>query len=92
MNLVDAIRRAVLDGQYIATEHAEERLEERGIPLWQLEVGLSVGIVTDVRPLDEPNPSIVVSQELADGTKVNVVWSYSISADEARLVTAHFFD
>ena len=92
MNLVNTIRRAVSEGRYIATEHAEERLEERGIPLWQLEVGLSEGTVTAVRPLDEPNPSIEVEQELADGTKINVVWSYAIAADEARLVTAHFFD
>ena len=92
MNLGDTIRRAVLDGRFVATEHAEERLEERGIPFWQIEVGLSEGVVTECRPLDEPNPSIVVRQELADGTSINVVWSYCIADDEARLVTAHFFD
>ena len=92
MKLVDAIRQAVAAGRWGLSSHAKKRIEQRGIVSWQLEAGLEGGSVTDVRPTDEPNPSIEVEQELADGTRVNVAWSYVILYDEALVVTAHFFD
>ncbi|MCX7411126.1 MAG: DUF4258 domain-containing protein [Planctomycetales bacterium] len=92
MDLIETIRRAVADGRYRITLHAAQRLAQRGLELWQLEIGLEEGDVLDVRDADLPNPSIVVVQELPDGTEVNAVWSYIAVIDTAQLVTAHFFD
>lgn len=90
MNLEDAIRESVAAGRWRVTYHARQR--QRAIPLWQIEAGLEHGKVVSVFPLDQPNPSILVEQELADGAKVNVGWSYVILTDEALLVTAYLPD
>ena len=92
MNLEDAIRESVAAGRWRVTYHARQRLRQRAIPLWQIEAGLEHGKVVSVFPLDQPNPSVLVEQELADGAKVNVGWSYVILTDEALLVTAYLPD
>lgn len=92
MDLVETIRQAVSDGRYRTTVHAAQRLAQRGLELWQLEVGLDEGEILEVRDDDLPNPSIVVVQVLPDGTEINAVWSYVEAMNTAQLVTAHFFD
>jgi hypothetical protein len=36
--LFDSLKSMVADGAYVVSEHASERLEERGIMEWQVEV------------------------------------------------------
>ena len=41
-------------------------------------------------PADEPHPSIVVREELADGTDVEVIWAWLPESRRAMLVTVYF--
>ncbi len=90
--LFGIIRRLVADERYVVSEHAAERLEERGILEWQVVVGLEEGELMAERPLDKPNPVVEVRERLADGTEVKAVWAYLARSGAAKLVTVHFFD
>jgi hypothetical protein len=91
MSLFEQICDAVRNGKVLISRHATRRLQERRIEYWHLEASLESGEVTEVRPDDEPNASIVVEQELPDGTEVNVVWAWLPTTQDALLVTVHFF-
>jgi hypothetical protein len=91
MDLAQEIRDAVASGRFLVSRHAARRLMERGIELWQLEASLDLAEIEEIRPHDEPNPSLVAVQELPDGTEVNVVWAWLTQTQEALLVTVHFF-
>ncbi|MEO6436760.1 MAG: DUF4258 domain-containing protein [Tepidisphaeraceae bacterium] len=78
--------------RYVIGQHAAERLDERGVLEWQVVDGLANGALIDERPDSGPNPSVEVSQLLADGKEINAIWSHVISVDVAKLVTVHFFD
>src|SRR5262245_26819131 len=91
-NLWDLIREAVSDDRYLVSLHADERCEERGISDWQVLAGVIDGVLLEERPLDEPNPSVVSRQSLADGTEIEVVWSWSDRTNRAILVTVYFPD
>jgi len=90
--LFGRIRRLVADDRYVVSEHAVERLDERGILEWQVVVGLEQGELIVERPGDSPNPAVEVRQSLADGTEVKAVWAYLARSGVAKLVTVHFFD
>lgn len=91
MDLFEEIRDAVAIGKSLISRHAARRLAERQIEYWQLEAGLDDCELLEVRSDDEPNPSIVVVQDLPDGTEVNVVWAWLPQTGDALLVTVHFF-
>ncbi len=89
MPLSDLIRAAVLQGRWRATPHARQRAQQRNIALWQVEAGVAGWTVLQERPNDLPNPSIVVSQGLADGTIVTVVWAWDAARNRTLLVTVY---
>ncbi len=43
VTLFDMIRERVVSGNYLVTQHATERLDERGILEWQVVDGISAG-------------------------------------------------
>jgi hypothetical protein len=92
MDLVETITAAVRESRYLVSVHARERLAERGVRLWQVEAGLDVSTIEEIRPDDEPNPSIVVETILPDGTPATVVWSWMAMSGQAKLVTVYFRD
>ena len=90
--LFDSIGKAVLQGRYVVSQHAAERLEVRGVLEWQVVDGIEHAQLLTERPNDQPNPSIEVEQVLADGTRIKVIWSHIISVDIAKLVTVHYLE
>lgn len=90
--LFDKIREAVRDDRYLVSWHADERCEEREVAAWQVVAGLEEARLERERPASKPNPSIVVRQELADGTEVEVVWAWMAESHRAILVTVFFPD
>ena len=87
--LWDQIRRAVSDEFFVVGDHADERMRERRIELWQV-----VGEIDDARLIveregDLPYPTAVVEQSLADGTRIRVVWAWLQRRQLAKLVTVH---
>ena len=88
----DTIRNLVLQNRYRVSQHAAERLEERGVLDWQVVHGIEHGDWITENPQAQPNPSVEVRQSLADGTPIKAVWSHVIAIDVAKLVTVHFFD
>jgi len=87
--LFDRIRAAVESERFVFTVHARRRLEARHIENWQLVASLPKAELVEERRSDDPNPSIVVRQLLADGTEVEAVWSYLRWNRTAQLVTAY---
>jgi hypothetical protein len=83
-SLFRQIQSAVADDRFLVSWHADERCEERGVSAWQLVSGLA-----DARR-SKPNPSVVVREELADGTAVEAIWSWHAEARQAVLVTVYF--
>ena len=92
MDLTDLIQSAVREGRFAVSHHAHRRLRERRIELWQVKVGMDEAVVVEERPQDQPNPSIVTQQALADGTTVVVIWAWSVEENQALLVTVFFPD
>jgi hypothetical protein len=58
--LFDAIRTAVREDQFLVSQHADERCEEREIATWQVVVGLEAADLLEERLDSQPDPSIVV--------------------------------
>ncbi len=58
--------------------------------VWQVVAGLKDARLQQDRPTSEPHPSIVVRQELVDGTEVEVVWAWMPDSGRAVLVTVYF--
>ena len=92
MDLPALIAAAVAKGDFLVSVHAHRRLRERQIELWQLEAGVAEWVVTEVRPDDLPNPSILCQQALSDGSGVTVVWAWVPEDAQALLVTVFFPD
>jgi len=88
--LFDRIRAAVREDRFLVSWHADERAEERDVSLWQLVAGLESAILERERPTSKPHPSVVVCQELVDGTEVEVIWAWLPESRRARLVTVYF--
>ncbi|MEM6561451.1 MAG: DUF4258 domain-containing protein [Planctomycetota bacterium] len=72
--------------------HADNRLEERGVELWQVVEGSIDGRLLAERPAAKPNPVIEVSVVLSSGESCKVVWALPRDRSIAKLVTAHFHD
>ena len=90
--LFDKIRDAVRNDRFLVSWHADERCEERQIAAWQLVAGLEAADLLEERVHSEPDPSIVVRQELVDGSEVEVVWAWMSESGRAILVTVYFPD
>ena len=90
--LFTKIIQAVEADRFIVSNHADDRLRERMIELWQVTSGLEDANLIVERPDDIPNPSVVLEQALPDGTIIRVVWSHIDSRGVAVLVTVHFLD
>jgi hypothetical protein len=90
MDLPALIGTAIGSGNYLVSLHAQRRLRQRLIELWQIEAGVANWVVEEVRPDDLPNPSMVSKQFLADGSEVTVVWAWIPEDDQALLVTVFF--
>jgi hypothetical protein len=90
--LVDKIRAAVDDERFVASWHADERCEERGVTVWRLVAGLADAKLVRERPRSKPYPSVVVRQFLPDGSEVEVIWSWMAESQRAKLVTVYFRD
>jgi hypothetical protein len=88
--LLDKIRQAVKEDRFVVAWHADERCEEREVTDWQVVLGLESAELLRERPKSKPFPSVVVKQELADGTSVEVVWSWLSESRRAKLVTVFF--
>ena len=90
--LLQNVKTAVLNECYLVSWHADERCEERGIS--ELEIVFSIEDATLVkeRPTSTPNPSVVMRQILADGSEVEVIWSWLSESGRAKLVTVYFLD
>lgn len=86
------IRNAVENDRFIVSWHADERCEQREISVWQLAMGISNAELVEVRPHSKPNPTIVVQQNLVDGSQVEVIWAWLAKSKRAKLVTAYFRD
>ncbi len=90
--LFEKIRAAIALEQFVVSNHADDRLRERRVVVWQVVAEITAAKLLDERPSDRPNPSVVVDEMLADGTQVRVVWSWDKNDGLARLVTVHFLD
>jgi len=90
--LYDRIKAAVLDDRYLVSWHADERCEGRGVTVWQVVSGLEQAVLVRERPQSKPNPSIVVRQDLPDGSEIEVIWSWMAESRRAILVTIFFRD
>lgn len=84
------IRLAVQEDRFLVSWHADEQCEEREVSVWQIVAGLQDAESLRERPRSKPNPSVVVRQILADGTQVEVVWSWLSGTRQAKLVTVYF--
>jgi hypothetical protein len=90
--LFDDIRAAVAAERFVLTDHADNRLRERNIELWQVIGEIDDAWLLAERPNDVPNPCVELQQRLADGTPVKVVWAWVETHRLAVLVTVHYLD
>jgi hypothetical protein len=90
--LSERVRKLVAEQKYIVSEHAVERLEERGFLEWQVVSGLAEGRLLLERPDSKPNPAVEILIVLPDGTEVKTIWSLLARSGVAKLVTVHFIE
>ncbi len=88
--LFERIRLAVREDRFLVSRHADERAEERDVAVWQLVPGLEEVKLERERPASKPHASIVVREELADGTSVEAIWAWLPESHRAMLVTVYF--
>jgi hypothetical protein len=84
------IRAAVRDDRFVVSWHADERCDEREVAAWQVVAGLENARLQRERPRSKPHPSILVREELVDGTEVEAVWAWMPETGRAMLVTVYF--
>lgn len=87
--LFGQVRSSILGGEFLVSLHAEERCEERGVTAWQLVADFENAKLVRERPASQPNPSVVVTQLLVDGTEVEAVWAWMPQSRRAKLVTVY---
>jgi hypothetical protein len=90
--LLDSIVDAVQQDRFVISWHADERCEERGVAAWQLVAGIDDAVLLRERPRSKPNPSILVRQQLADGSEVEAIWAWLAESKRSMLVTVYFRD
>jgi hypothetical protein len=89
MHLLADIRRAVRDERFVVSDHADERLRERKIELWQIIAGVDNGKLLRERLDARPLPTVEIEQVLPDGTTVKAVWGWWAAGNVAKLITVH---
>jgi hypothetical protein len=90
--LFNTIREALDADRFVVSWHADERCEERGVAVWQLLAAFDDAELLRERPQSKPHPSIVLRQELADGSEVEAIWAWMAQSNRAKLVTVFFRD
>ncbi len=90
--LADRIRELVRTGRYLVSEHASERITERGFLEWQVIDGTLDGTVIRERPENQPHSAAEFECLLPDGTAFKAVWCLLRVSGFAKLVTVHYFD
>lgn len=90
--IFNRIRDAVRDDRFLVSWHADERCEERNVAVWQVIAGLEDARLKQERAASEPNPSVVVVQDLVGGDEVEVVWAWLPDSGRAMLATVYFPD
>jgi hypothetical protein len=90
--LLENIVAAVRADRFVVSWHADEQCEERGVTAWQLAAGIEDAELVRERPRSKPNSSVVVRQELADGSDVEAIWAWLAESKRAKLVTVFFRD
>ena len=90
VGLFTRVLEAVEQERYEVSIHADNRIEERGMMVWQVVSGLRDGKLLRAELDDRPWPSVLVSQLLPDGTEVRAKWSHRSRDDMARLVTVYY--
>jgi hypothetical protein len=88
--LIDNILAAIRADRFIVSWHADERCEERGVAVWQLVAGIEDAELVRERPRSKPNPSIILRQQIADGSDVEAIWAWLAESRRAMLVTVYF--
>ena len=84
------IRNAIAEGRWSFTDHADERIAERGIESWQIIEGVDEGETILIDPMAKPNPKMLIRQMLPDGAAVVAVWAFVKSINSAALITVYF--
>jgi hypothetical protein len=87
--LFDNIMAAIRADRFIVSWHADERCEERGVTAWQLVAGIDDAELVRERPRSKPHPSVVVRQQIADGSEVEAIWAWLAESRRAMLVTVY---
>jgi hypothetical protein len=90
--LLDNIVAAIGAERFVVSWHADERCEERGVTAWQLVAGIAAAELVRERPRSKPNPSVILRQQLADGSEAEVIWAWLADSGRAMLVTVYFRD
>jgi hypothetical protein len=90
--LADAVRTLVEEGRYLISEHASERIAERGFVEWQVVDGTTGGKAVRERPRNRPHPAVEFQGLLPDGTEFKAVWCLLPRSRIAKLVTVHYRD
>ena len=88
--LLNNIVAAVKADRFIVSWHADERCEERGVTAWQLVAGIEDAELVRERPRSKPNPSVVLRQQLVDGSDIEAIWAWLADSGRAMLVTVYF--
>jgi hypothetical protein len=73
--LLDKVVAAIEADRFVVSWHADERCEERGVTAWQIATGTEDAELIRERPRSKPNPSVVLRQQLADGSEVETIWA-----------------
>ncbi len=74
--LFDNILAAVESDRSIVSWHADERCEDREVSPWQLVAGIEGALLVRERPRSKPHPSVLLRQQLADGSEAEVIWAW----------------
>lgn len=91
-DLFEKIRAAVREDRFLVSWHADDRCEQRQLAVWQVIAGLENASLHEERPMSQPHPSVVVGEELVDGTEVEAVWAWMPQSNRAILVTVYFVE
>ncbi|HVJ67000.1 MAG TPA: hypothetical protein VM510_03390 [Caulifigura sp.] len=90
--LADRIRGPIREGRYVVSEHASERITERGFLEWQIVDGSIDGEVLIERSENRPHPAVEFECLLPDGTAFKAVWCLLPQSQVAKLVTVHYLN
>jgi hypothetical protein len=90
--LATKVQSLVAADRYIISEHASERLIERGFLEWQVIDGTLTGAPHRERPSNRPHPAVEIVGALPDGTGFKAVWCLLKQLQIAKLVTVHYLD